>query len=127
METRLFISDLKPATAASKNIGGYVWLDFKQGDDTVSLMMPARMEAVSTMIAEAFNAHMNGGEITRRAQGVLVDDQNSASEKRIAFPTGGGYSSDEFGNLFLGREGDGDHAIILDDIARTAIEQADIP
>ena len=68
METRLHIHDHNPATMTAKMIGSVCWLEIKQGDDTISLAMPARMDAAARMIAEAFNAHMHGGPITKLAQ-----------------------------------------------------------
>lgn len=75
METRIFHSDLKPITATRKLIGDNVWLEFDQGDDHMQICLPSRMDAAARMIVEAFNAHLMGGEITRRAQ--------------VGFPTGG--------------------------------------
>lgn len=84
METMIHISDLKPAKCTAKNIGGYVWLEFDQGGDIVSLHLPSRMEAVAAMIADAFNSHMNAGPIARVAQGEKPEPM---------FPIGGALSA----------------------------------
>lgn len=89
METRIFVSDERPATATSKLIGGNVWLEFDQGGDRMAICLPARMDAAARMIVEAFNSHLMGGPITRAAQTGLVPDIKSASGFRVGFPSGG--------------------------------------
>lgn len=91
METRLFISDIRPAVAEAKNIGGYCWLDIKQGDDTISLMLPFRMMACAAMIADAFNSHMKGDELTKRAQG---ENPVDVMDRHHGIPAGGALSAE---------------------------------
>lgn len=111
METRIFHSDQKPVSATSKLIGDNVWLEFDQGGNHMAICLPARMDAAARMIVEAFNAHIDGGPITRRSQGENPVDVFDAiaretygdryqpdpkhlsasrefADQRVAFPTG---------------------------------------
>ena len=120
METRLFISDLQPAMMEAKTIGDVVWIDVKQGNDTISLMLPSRMEAAARMIAEAFNAHMMGGPITKLAQtgipagGKMVDGLPM-------LPSGGALSAE--GALAVAMAQIADGYLPADGMVRSEIER----
>ena len=113
METRIFISDHKPAKFTARMIGETCWLEIEHDGNTVALVMPGRMDAAARMIAEAFNAHMMGGPITRKAQG----------ETHI--PSGGALNDDVL-MRWAGKRSPG-HAISNDDLAAHAVERRDLP
>ena len=85
METRIHASDIRPVVAKATELGGFCWLEFDQGDNTMAICMPERMTAVAVMIAEAFNAHWND----RRADGVSASDAMPGLGDGSPFPVKG--------------------------------------